>query len=325
MTTSAGTTLAGAVQEVLREEMHRDDRIVLVGEDIGELGGVYGVTDGLLAEFGDERVIDSQAGEVGLIGLAVGMALYGLRPVVELQQADHVLAALEILINEAATLRYRSGGQYSCPLVVRLPAGGGIGGGMFQSGMPTAHLTQVPGLVVAAPATVEDAAGLLRSGLRGEDPVILLEPKGLYRTLHGEPGSETVPFGSARIARAGNDVSVFAYGSLVPVALAAAATAATHGIQVEVVDLRTLVPLDIETVLASIARTGRAVILDEAPRAGSFAAEIAATLAERAILHLEAPVERVGAPTTPYPHAFETSYLPDVDRVLAAIERVANF
>lgn len=318
-------SLAGALGATLRDEMARDERIVLLGEDVTRMGGIYGVAEGLAAQFGPQRVIDSTGAEGGVVALAVGMAVGGLRPVVELQHADQVLVALDTLASEAATLRYRSGGQYSCPLVLRLPCGGGVGAGMFQSGSPEAHLAQIPGLTVVAPATVADAAGLLRSALRGTDPVVMLEPKRLYRTLRGDAGEASVPIGSARIARDGTDVSAYAWGSTVAPTLEAAQTAADHGIQVEVVDLRTLAPVDIATVLASIARTGRAVVVGEAPRAGSYGAEIAATLAERAALHLEAPVARVGGLSTPYPHAFENLYLPDADRIFAAIERVANF
>lgn len=325
MVVGADETLAGALRAVLRDEMTRDDSIVLLGEDAAGLGGIYGVTEGLRDEFGASRVIDTAGAEGGVVTLAVGMAAYGLRPVVELQQATHVLAAMDALCNEAATVRYRTGGQYSCRLVLRLPCGGGVGGGMFQSGSPEAHLTQVPGLTVVAPGTVADAAGLLRSALVSDDPVVILEPRRLYRTLRGEVGDAVVPIGSARIARSGTDVSVFVYGSMLELAMEAADGAAAQGIQVEVVDLRTLVPLDIQTVLASIVKTGRAVVLGEAPRAGSYGAEIAATLAERAAVHLEAPVARVGGLATPYPNAFENLYLPDAGRVLAAIERVANF
>jgi len=317
-------TIAQGVNQALRDEMHRDDRIVVLGEDVGALGGLFGVTAGLLEEFGDRRVIETFAAEGGLVGTAVGLALYGLRPVAEIQFADLVWSGFEQLVSEMAKLRYRSAGQYSCPVVLRVPYGAGVGGGIYQSQSPEAHFCHTPGIVVVAPADTADAAGLLRSALRGEDPVVFLEPKRLYR--EGSIASdEAVPLGSARLRREGTDVTLVAYGSTVPAALEAAQAAATRGIQVDVLDLRTLVPLDIAALLRSITKTGRAVLVSEATRTGGYAAELAATLAERAILHLEAPVERVTGFDTPVPYAHEDKYLPDADRITAAIERVANF
>jgi 2-oxoisovalerate dehydrogenase E1 component beta subunit len=264
--------------------------------------------------------------EGGIVGAAVGMALYGLRPVPEIQFADFVWPGFEQIAAEMARLRFRSAGQYSCPVVLRLPYGAGIGGGMDQSASPEAYFCHTPGLTVVCPSDPEDAAGLLRTALRGQDPVIFLEPKRLYRTARAEvPDDAEVAIGTARIRRAGTDVTVLCYGAMVPVALAAAEAAAASGIQSDVIDLRTLVPVDIATILTSIARTGRAVIVAEAPRTCSYAAELAALLAERAILHLEAPVLRVTGLDAPLAHVFEDTYLPDPARVRAAIERVANF
>ncbi len=318
-------TMAAAVSQTLRDEMLRDDRIVVLGEDIGELGGLFGATAGLLAEFGEQRVIDGPAAEGGLIGTAVGLALYGLRPVAEVQFADLVWSGFEQLVSEMAQLRYRSAGQYSCPVVLRVPYGGGIGGGMYQSQSPEAHFCHVPGITVVAPADAADAAGLLRSAVRAEDPVVFLEPKGLYAAGRAQVSEDHVRLGSARLRRDGTDVTVVAYGSTVPLAMEAAEAAASRGIQADVVDLRTLVPLDIAALLRSVAKTGRAVLVSEAPRGGGYPAELAATLAERALLHLEAPVERVTGLDTPVPYAHEDKYLPDADRITAAIERVANF
>lgn len=318
-------TMAQAVNQALRDEMHRDDRIVVLGEEVGALGGLFGVTEGLLQEFGDRRVIDTLAAEGGLVGTAVGLALYGLRPVAEIQFVDFVWSGFEQLVSEMAKLRYRSAGQYSCPVVLRLPYGAGVGGGMYQSQSPEAHFCHIPGITVVAPADGADAAGLLRSALRGEDPVVFLEPKRLYREGRTHVSDEVVPLGSARLRREGTDVTLVAYGSTVPAALEAAELAAARGIQADVLDLRTLVPLDIAALLRSISKTGRAVLVSEAPRTGGYAGELAATLAERAVLHLEAPVERVTGFDTPVPYAHEDKYLPDADRITAAIERVANF
>lgn len=318
--------LLQAVQETLRAEMASDENVVLLGEDVGELGGVFQVTCGLQEEFGPQRVIDTALAEGGIVGAAVGMALYGLRPVAEIQFADFVWPGFEQIVSEAARIRYRSGGQYSCPLVLRLPYGAGVGGGIDQSASPEAQLAHVPGLTVVCPGGPRDAAGLLRSALRGEDPVVFLEPKRLYRDAREEvPADETMPLGQASVRREGTDVTVLTYGGMVPVVLDAAEQAAASGIRVEVVDLRTLAPVDVGTILRSVAKTGRAVVVTEAPRYGGFSGELAAMLAERAILHLEAPVARVAGYDTPVPRVFEDTYLPDTRRVLAAVERVANF
>lgn len=318
--------LVQAVQGTLRAEMRADDRIVVLGEDVGELGGIFRATEGLREEFGPRRVLDTPMAEGGIIGTAIGMALYGLRPVPEIQFADFVWPGFEQIASEMARLRFRSGGQYACPVVLRLPYGGGIGGGMYQSASPEAYFCHTPGLTVLCPSDPEDAAGLLRSALRAQDPVIFLEPKRLYRSARAEVADDVeVPIGRARVRRDGTDVTALCYGAMVPVVQEAAEGAAEAGIQTEVIDLRTLVPVDIGTILASIARTGRAVVVAEAPRTCGYAAELAALLAERAILHLEAPVLRVTGHDAPLAHAFEDTYLPDPARVRAAIERVANF
>ncbi|HJO04803.1 MAG TPA: alpha-ketoacid dehydrogenase subunit beta [Acidobacteriota bacterium] len=318
--------MAQAINRTLCAEMRRDEAIVLLGEEVGSLGGLFGTSEGLLDEFGDRRVVDAPVAEGGVIGSAVGMALYGLRPVTEIQFADFVWPGFEHIVSEMAKVRYRSGGQYSCPLVLRLPYGGGVGGGMYQSQSPEAYFCHTPGLVVGAPSDAADAAGMLRSALRGDDPVVLLEPKRLYRDSRASVDDDhLVPFGEARVRRQGSDVSVFAYGSTVPIALQAAEAADELGIQIDVVDLRTLLPLDIATVLGSIAKTGRAVIVAESPTYCGYGAELSATLSERALLHLEAPIERVAGFDLPVPYFHEDDYLPSVRRVVAAIERVANF
>lgn len=323
----ADIDLAQAIRDTLAAEMRRDDGVVVLGDAVGKLGGVFHVTEGLLEEFGEQRVIDMPLDEGGLVGAAVGMALYGMRPVVEIQFADFAYAGFDQIVSELAKLRYRSGGQYACPLVLRVPYGGGIGGGMYQSQSPEAMFTHTAGLVVAAPSNAADAAGLLRSALRGADPVVLLEPKALYgaRDGAGIDDEHSVPFGAAARRRAGEDVTVVAYGSMVPQAERAAHQAEEHGIDVEVLDLRTLMPYDIGALLESVARTSRAVLLQEAPRSCGYTAELAAVLAEKALFHLQAPVLRVAGFDTPFAHAAEAAYVPDNDRVLGAIRAVAEF
>ena len=326
----ATTTLAEAVRDTLAQEMRRDAGVVVMGHAVGKMGGVFHATEGLLQEFGEDRVIDMPLDEGGVVGAAVGMALYGLRPVAEIQLADFVYPGLDQIISEAAKLRYRSGGQYRCPLVVRVPYGGGVGGGPYQSQSPEAFFTHTPGLVVVAPSTAADAAGLLRTALRGEDPVVLMEPKALYGVA--ADAAEAVaddefalPFGVAARLREGDDVTVVAYGAMVHPAQQAAEQAAEHGVDVDVLDLRTLMPFDIGALLESVAKTGRAVLVQEAPRSCGYAAELAAVLAEKALFHLQAPVLRVTGLDTPVSHAAEHTYVPDSDRVLGAIRAVAEF
>ena len=320
-------TLLEAIRHALRSEMQRDDRVVVLGSDVGDMGGIFRATDGLLDEFGEDRVLDTPLAEGGVIGAAVGMALYGLKPIPEIQFADFVYPGFDQIVSEMAKYRYRSGGQYSCPVVVRAPYGGGVGGGHYHSQSPEAYFTHTPGLVVIVPSTPHDAAGLLRSAIRSEDPVIFLEPKRLYAT-EGDDVAEsdfTVPIGEAARLRPGTDVTVIAYGSMVPEAMRAAEDAAERGTSVEVIDLRTLLPFDIGTILESVARTGRAVLVHEAPKFCGFAAEIAAVLAEKALFHLHAPVVRVAGYDTPFPYSLEQTYMPDAHRVGAAIERVAGY
>lgn len=326
----ATITLAEAVRDTLAQEMRRDDGVVVMGHAVGKMGGVFHATEGLLEEFGEDRVIDMPLDEGGVVGAAVGMALYGLRPVAEIQLADFVYPGLDQIISEAAKLRYRSGGQYCCPLVVRVPYGGGVGGGPYQSQSPEAFFTHTAGLVVAAPSTPADAAGLLRTALRGDDPVVLMEPKALYGVAAevAEAAADdefTVPFGVAARLREGGDVTVVAYGAMVHPAQEAAEQAAEHGVEVDVLDLRTLMPFDIAALLESVAKTGRAVLVQEAPRSCGYAAELAAVLAEKAVFHLQAPVLRVTGFDTPFAHAAEHTYMPDNDRVLGAIRAVAEF
>lgn len=323
----ANITLLQAINQALRDEMRRDDSVLLLGEDIGKNGGVFRTTEGLFDEFGEKRVIDTPLAEAGIIGMSIGMALYGLKPVPEIQFMDFIYPAFDQIVSELAKMRYRSGGQLSVPMVIRSPYGGGIRGGLYHSQSAEAYFAHTPGLKVVIPSNPYDAKGLLISAIRDEDPVIFLEPKRLYRSLKGEvPDTEyTVPIGKATITKEGTDVSVFAYGSMIPLCLEAAEKAKEQNISVEVVDLRTIVPLDIETILASVRKTGRAVVVYEAPKTGGFGAEISATIAENAIEYLEAPIVRVAGFDTPFPYTLEHIYLPDSRRIFEAIEKIMKF
>jgi len=320
-------TMVQAIQDALRLALREDPRVMILGEDVGRNGGVFRVTEGLQAEFGAERVSDTPLSENGIVGAAIGLAIHGMRPVAEIQFVDFIYPAFDQIVSELAKLRWRSAGQYTCPVIVRAPYGGGIKGGLYHSQSPEAYFAHTAGLVTVIPSTPYDAKGLLLAALAGDDPVIFLEPKRLYRSVKEEvpEGRYTVPLASARVARPGEHVSVIAYGAMVPVAVEAAEKAAGRGWSVEVIDLRTLVPLDTETMIASVRKTGRAVIVHEAPRTGGFGGEIAALIAEQAITRLESPELRVTGYDTPFPYTLEHSYLPDAPRVLRAIEHVMNF
>ena len=320
-------TMVQAIQDALRIALREDPRVVVLGEDVGKNGGVFRVTEGLQAEFGEARVCDTPLAENGIIGGAIGLALYGMRPIAEIQFVDFIYPAFDQIVSELAKMRWRSAGQYSCPVIVRSPYGGGIKGGLYHSQSPEAYFCHTAGLTVVIPSTPSDAKGLLLAALAGDDPVIFLEPKRLYRTTREEVSSErfTTPLSSARIARAGENLTVLAYGAMVPVACEAAEQAAGRGWSVEVVDLRTLVPLDQETLLASVRKTGRVVIVHEAPRTGGYGAELAALIAEQALTSLQAPVLRVTGYDTPFPYTLEHTYLPDAPRVLRAIEHVMSY
>lgn len=307
-----------AINAALREEMLRDRRVVVLGEDVGVNGGVFRVTDGLLKEFGPERVMDTPLDEGGIIGFAIGMALYGLKPVAEIQFAGFFPDAFEQITTSLAKMRWATGGQFAAPVVIRVPSGGGIRGGPWHSQSPEAYFTHTAGLKVVAPSGPYEAKGLLISAVRDEDPVIFLEFKRLYRAFREEVPEEeyTVPLGKARIAREGKDVSVFAYGAMLRASLEAAEQAASQGISVEVVDLRTLLPLDTETILKSVAKTGRAVIVHEAPKTSGFGAEVAAVIAERA---LAGPIVRVAGLDAPVHFSIGDEYLPDPSRIFHAI------
>ena len=319
--------LVQAVNAALRQEMRNDDRVLVLGEDVGVNGGVFRATEGLYQEFGGDRVIDTPLSETGIIGAAVGMALYGLKPVPEIQFLDFLYPAFDQVVNEMAKMRYRSGGQYTSPVVLRTPYGGGIRGGHYHSQSTEAFFCHTPGLVVVVPSTPYDAKGLLTSAIRGEDPVIFLEPKRLYRAIKEDVPDEeyTVPIGKARIAREGTDVTFIGYGAMIPVALEAAEALAGEGKSAEVIDLRTLVPLDITTIIESVKKTGRVVIVHEAAKTAGFGAEIAALIAEKALEYLQAPILRVAGFDTPFPYTLEHLYMPDAKRVLDAASRVLAY
>jgi pyruvate dehydrogenase E1 component beta subunit len=322
-----------AVNDALRTEMRRDPRVLVLGEDVGRFGGVFRATTGLYEEFGADRCIDTPLAESGIIGAAIGMALYGMRPVPEIQFADFIYPAYDQIVNELAKMRYRSGGEYTAPLVIRTPVGGGIKGGHYHSQSPEALFIHVPGLKVVMPSNPVDAKGLLLSSIRDDDPVIFMEPKRVYRAAKGEvpEGDYTIPIGQAKIVREGGQVTILSWGAMVHTCIEAAQQAAAgrgksgQKYDLEVIDLRTLLPFDVEAILASVKKTGRVVVVHEAPRTCGFGAELAATIQERAILHLEAPILRVTGFDTPFPYTLEHEYLPDADRILDAVERVVSF
>ncbi len=319
--------LVQAVNDALRIEMRRDPSVVVLGEDVGKFGGVFRATSGLLEEFGADRVIDTPLAEGGIIGAAIGMAMYGLRPVPEIQFSDFIFPAFDQLVNELAKLRYRSGGQYAAPLVVRTPFGGGIRGGLYHSQSPEALFIHVAGLKVVAPSNPYDAKGLLLAALRQPDPVLFFEPKRVYRAAKGEvpEGDYEVELSRARVMREGADVTVISWGAMVHEAEAAVLLAAEAGIDCELIDLRTLWPLDIDCVTQSARKTGRVAVVHEAARTCGLGAEIAALVQERCFVHLEAPVKRVTGWDTPFPYALEDDYLPRAPRILRGIEETAGF
>lgn len=325
-----------ALNSAMATMMARDPSVVVFGEDVGYFGGVFRVTDGLQKKYGRHRCFDTPIAEGGIVGAAIGMGAYGMRPVVEIQFADYIYPAFDQLTSEASKIRYRSAGDFSAPIVVRTPYGGGIYGGQTHSQSPEALFTHTVGLKVVIPSTPYDAKGLLISAIEDDDPVIFMEPKRLYTgpfdghhevavqpwSVH--PASEVpedyyrVPLGKASIVREGEDVTVLAYGTMVHVAQAAAKDS---GVDAEVIDLRSLIPLDMDTIATSVNKTGRCVIVHEAPKTTGFGAELAALVQQECFYQLEAPVERVTGWDTPYPHAFEWQYFPGPTRVAAALRQ----
>jgi pyruvate dehydrogenase E1 component beta subunit len=317
-------TMVEALRSGMREAMRDDPNVLLLGEDVGRVGGVFRVSDGLLEEFGAGRVIDTPLTEGGIVGAAIGMAMNGLRPIAEIQFADFIYPALDQLVSEAAKMRYRSGGQLEVPLVVRAPYGGGIKGGHYHSQSPEAYFVHTAGLKVVCPSNPRDAKGLLRAAIDDPDPVLFFEPKRIYRAIRDEvpEGGERVPLGKAEVLRDGDDVTCLAYGAMVYEALAAAGEVEAEGISVELIDLRTLSPLDVETLEASVKKTGRLVVVHEAPLTGGFGAELVATITERCFYSLESPPVRVTGFDTPFPYTLENDYLPLSHRIAPALRKV---
>ena len=329
-------TMIQALNSALDAKMAQDPNVLSFGEDAGYFGGVFRVTEGLQQRHGLTRSFDAPISEGGLMATAIGMAAYGLRPVVEMQFADYIYPAYDQIVSEAAKLRYRSAGMFTAPLVIRSPYGGGIFGGQTHSQSPESLFTHIAGLKVVIPSNPYDAKGLLIAAIEDDDPVVFFEPKRIYNGpfdgWHEKPvkpwtghakadvpeGAYTVPLGQAEVVREGGDVTVLAYGTMVHVALAAAEHA---GVDAEVIDLRTLVPVDIEAIERSVKKTGRCVIVHEAPRTSGFGAELSALVQERCFHHLEAPVLRVTGWDTPYPHAFEWDYFPGPERVAQALTK----
>ncbi|HEY1612558.1 MAG TPA: alpha-ketoacid dehydrogenase subunit beta [Rhizomicrobium sp.] len=325
-----------ALNSAMDVMLTRDPDVLVFGEDVGYFGGVFRATDGLQKKHGKTRCFDTPIGEAGIVAVAIGMGAYGLRPVVEIQFADYIYPAFDQLVSEAARLRYRSAGDFWSPLTIRTPYGGGIFGGQTHSQSPEALFAHVAGLKTVIPSTPYDAKGLLISAIEDDDPVIFLEPKRIYNgpfdghhdrpvsPWSQHPASEvpadhyTVPLGKASVVREGGDLTILAYGTMVHVALAAAHDT---GIDAEVIDLRTLVPLDVETIVQSVEKTGRCVIAHEATRTSGFGAELSAIVQESCFFHLEAPIERVTGWDTPYPHAFEWQYFPGPARLAEAMRR----
>jgi len=322
-------TIIGAISDALRTAMQRDERVLILGEDVAVNGGVFRATEGFLEEFGEARVLDTPLAEAALIGAAAGLAVNGMIPVAEIQFMSFIYPAYEQLVSHVARIRMRSQSRFTVPMVVRAPYGGGIRAPELHCDSPEALFAHTPGLKVVVPANPYDAKGLLLAAIADPDPVIFFEPMRIYRAFREEVPAEyyTVPIGKASVVRDGRDCSLFAWGAMMPVALAAAQQAEDrHGVSVEVVDLRTLSPLDRETIGASVRRTGRAVILHEAPGNAGLGAEIVATINDLALDALEAPVSRVTGYDTPYPlFALEDEYMPDEKRVLEGILQVMRY
>jgi pyruvate/2-oxoglutarate/acetoin dehydrogenase E1 component len=321
------TTYLEAIREGLWEEMERDPNVFCIGEDIGEYGGAFKVTAGLMERFGARRVVDTPISEAAIVGASIGAGLMGLRPVAEMQFADFISCGFDQIVNFAAKCRYRW--NAGVPIVIRAPSGGGIHGGPFHSQNPEMWFVRTPGLKVVCPATAYDAKGLIKSAIRDNDPVLFFEHKGLYRRIKEDLPSEeyTVPIGKAKVVRQGRDLSIITYGAMVWTALEAAETLAAEGCSVEVVDLRTLLPLDRETICASVRKTSKALLLHEDTRTGGMAGELAATITENVFEYLDGPIVRVTAPDTPVPYSppLEEAFLPNAEKVVEKARRLYRY
>ena len=320
-------TIVQTITQTLRDEMRRDESVVLLGEDVGRRGGVFLATEGLFDEFGAERVLDSPLSEGAIIGAAVGMAAHGLRPVAEIQFADYVYPGFDQLVSQAAKLRYRSGGAFHAPMVVRMPAGGGVKGGHHHSQNPETHFIHTPGLKVIYPSTPTDTKGLLTAAIRDDDPVVMLEPKRLYRAIKEDvPSGEVITsIGKANFRQHGDDVVLVSYGGSMAETMKAAEGLRSSGVSASVIDLRSLLPWDKEAVLGEVARIGRAVLISESPHTLNFMSEVAATICEDILDSLLAPPLRVTGFDTPYPYAQDRDYLPGPNRILKAVQKVLDY
>ncbi len=317
-----------AINLALREELERDRRVVILGEDVGKEGGVFRVTDGLQQKFGEDRVVDTPLAELGIVAVAFGMAVYGIRPVAEIQFEGFLYPCLDQINNHLGRIRNRSRGRFTCPLVIRVPYGGGIHAPEHHSDSPEAILAHIPGIKVVIPATPYEAKGLVLSSIREPDPVIFMEPKRIYRAIREEvpEGDYTIPLGKARLVQEGKDVTVVAWGAMVREVLNAAEQLKGDKIDLEIIDLRTISPIDIETIITSIRKTGRGVIVHEAPKTCGLGAEIIALINERALLSLQAPIERVTGFDIPVPlMKTEHYYLPNPKRIVMAVKKVMSF
>jgi 2-oxoisovalerate dehydrogenase E1 component beta subunit len=320
-------TYLEAIRGALFDEMARDERVFVLGEDVGVYGGAFKVTEGLQARFGESRVIDTPISEMAIVGSAVGASYMGMRPVAEVQFIDFIACCFDMLTNFAATSRYRNGA--AVPIVVRGPCGGGVSGGPFHSLNPEAFFLNTPGLKMVEPSTAYDAKGLLKAAIRDDDPVLFFEHKYLYRRIKDEVPDDdyVVPIGKAIVRREGKDASIVTFGAMVHTALEAAATLASDGVQVEILDLRSLAPLDRESILTTVARTSRALLLHEATLTGGIGGELAAIIAEEAFEYLDAPVMRLASADTPVPYAprLEAAFLPNTEKVVAAVKRLVEY
>jgi 2-oxoisovalerate dehydrogenase E1 component beta subunit len=318
-----------AIREALAEEMRRDGKVFVLGEDVGAYGGAFGVTQGLHEEFGETRVVDTPISESAIVGISIGAALRGYRPVAEMQFADFISCAFDQIVNQAATLRYRYGGRASVPIVIRAPSGGNVGGGLYHSQNPEAWFVHRPGLKVVAPSTAYDAKGLLKAAIRDDNPVVYMEHKYLYRRVKGPvpEGDEVVPIGEAAVRRDGGDATVITYGAMVTPSLEAADRLAREGVEVEVIDLRTLSPFDKPAIFKSVDKTSRVLIVHEDVKTLGIGAELSAVIMEEKFDALDAPVLRVTYPDShvPFSHVLESANLPDADKIAGALRRLASY
>ncbi len=323
-------TLIEALRQAMDEEMARDDRVFITGEDVGPRGGVFRATLGLYEKYGAQRIIDSPLAELSIVGVGIGAALYGMRPICEIQFADFIFPAFNQIINEAARMYYRSGGEWTVPMVIRAPYGGGVGGGLYHSQSVEAFFAHMPGLKVVIPSNPADAKGLLKSSVRDPNPVLFLEPKKGYRLIKGNvpEGEYTVPLGQAAVSRDGADLTVIAYGIMHYYCLQAAEKLAAEGVSVEVVDVRTLLPLDKDTLLASVRKTGKALIVHEDNLTGGYGGELAAIIADEAFTDLDAPVKRLAAPDVPgvpFSHPLQDWFMPNPEKIAHAMRELAAY